>query len=79
MNEPATDSVLRTGASTGAKDIAKAKSETGQVIHVKVNQTEQEISAHKQHVSSEMEEYLKKKPLKAKAKQESADEACIKK
>jgi hypothetical protein len=54
--------VLRTG--TGVKDIAKAKSETGQVVHVKVNQTKEEIDAHKHHTLNKMEDYLRHKPLK---------------
>lgn len=77
-NEPATTSVLKT--ETGVKDIAKAKSETGQIVHVKVNQTHEEIAAHKEHTSDEMEKYLQKKPLKkAHATKSNTDEACVKK
>jgi hypothetical protein len=49
---------LKTGTGTGAKDIVTAKSETGQTIHVKVNQTTEEVSAHKANTNNEMEKYL---------------------
>jgi len=42
-----------------------AKSETGQKVVVKVNKTVDEIHTEKNHVAGKMEEYLKKRPIKA--------------